>query len=118
MSNVGTTIATGHTAEGQACSDGGGALRVPEAKLENHILVSGSSEGARLQRDLELAAIGKRRKQESAYYLLVRHPLEKLASSKTDKSGAPIRENYVKLQVVTNERERGRRGIYQTHAVL
>jgi len=52
-----------------------------------------------IYRDLDLAAVEKRRRIESAYYQNITHPLAKLAAAKTDKNGAPIRENFVKLQV-------------------
>lgn len=61
--------------------------------------VADGSEALRLQRDLDLAMAEKRRIQESAYYQGISHPLEKKAQAKADKDGAPIRENYVKLQV-------------------
>ena len=57
------------------------------------------SEALRMQRDLDSAVAEKRRAQESAYFQNLAHPLEKRAPAKLDKSGAPIRENYVKLQV-------------------
>lgn len=63
--------------------------------------VADGSEALRLQRDLDLAMTEKRRIQESAYYQSISHPLEKKAQAKADKAGAPIRENYVKLQVGT-----------------
>ena len=101
----------GHASEqgtlaGERGADESGSLEGAELGKRNP--PPGPATEASLLTDLNLALVEKRRRLESAYYQSQPHPLQKKAPAKDSATGAPVRENFVKLQHFKRKKYKGR----------